>query len=177
MYLVSTYLEGIKCLTYWPTQIVTTYIPKLWYLPMTICSSKIFVWGRRKKFASSTIVLLVMVRELVYYFLIELDAHASVNLHKSTSKPKNRSCWTENQTKPRPNNNRSCYLNKKKIEAPLARRIQQCGVGTPLLIIGEDMSKLDNTRFCSSEDETILILTLADGVFELNIKGQSYLRM
>jgi hypothetical protein len=36
---------------------------------------------------------------------------------------------------------------------------------------------LDNTRFCSSEDETILILTLADGVFELNIKGQSYLRM
>jgi hypothetical protein len=39
--------------------------------------------------------------------LIELDAHASVNLHKSTSKPKNR----------------SCYLNKKKIEAPLATRI------------------------------------------------------
>jgi hypothetical protein len=38
-------------------------------------------------------VLLVMVRELVYYFLIELDAHASVNLHKNTPKPKNRSCY------------------------------------------------------------------------------------
>jgi hypothetical protein len=96
----------------------------------------------KKKFASSTMVLLVMVRELVYYFLIELDAHASVNLHKSIPKPKNRSCWTKNQIKPRPNNNRSCYLNKKKIEAPLATRIQQCGVGTPLLKLGKDMGKL-----------------------------------
>jgi hypothetical protein len=87
--------------------------------------------------------------------LIELDAHASVNLHKSTSKPKNR----------------SCYLNKKKIEAPLATRIQQCGVGTPLLKLRKDMGKLDNTRFCSYEDETILILTLADGLFELDFQG------
>jgi hypothetical protein len=33
------------------------------------------------------------------------------------------------------------------------------------------MGKLDNTRFCSYEDETILILTLADGLFELDLKG------
>jgi len=44
------------------------------------------------------------------------------------------------------------------------------------------MGKLDNTRFCSYEDETILILTLADGLFELDLKGaelfaQSYLRI
>jgi hypothetical protein len=106
--------------------------------------------------------------------LIELDAHASVNLHKNTPKPKRfRSCWTKNQTKPRPNNNRSCYLNKKKIEAPLATRIQQCGVGTPLPILGKDMGKLDNTRFCSYQDETIVILTLADGLFELDIRGRA----